>query len=234
MILDLFRLQNIIFQIRYSEAYRIWDHSGEIAQRLCLIWPDLKLSDGRPNQQVFKSKDVNIQTGLTNSTITIFGADSLGQGKLQQLIKTFAVWSQALELNELTQISTLATFENNFPSLKEANAEMIGLNLARWPTDKVFDQPIDSESNGVEVFYRFQDEDSFSTLRLSVEESKYEVDLDPRYVDDSKIRKTKCQMLIKFDRGIMGSINPTKFRVDDWMKGYQHVLHRDIEKVTKG
>ncbi len=234
MILDSFTLETVVFQIRYSEAYRVWDHAGEIAQRLCLIWPDLKLYEGRPNQQIFKGKNVTIQTGLTDSAVTISGADSLGKSKVKQLTKTFEEWCQVLKFTDLTQISTLATYEKIFPSLMKANAEMIGLNLVRWPTDKVFDQPIESENNGVEVFYRFQDEESFSTLRLNVEQTKYEVDLNPSYVDVTEIRKTKCRMLIKFDRGILGSINPQKFRVDDWIKGYQHVLHRDIEKVTKG
>lgn len=234
MILDSFKLETVIFQIRYSEAYRTWDHAGEIAQRLCLIWPDLKLSDGKPNSQTFRAKGVHIETSLTRSTVTLSGAESLMESKVQQLKETFEIWCEILELSNLTQISTLATFVKDFSTSKEANAELFGLNLVRWPTDKVFDQPIESDKNGLEILYRFADENSFSTLSMYVEKKTYEVDLDPTYVDDPKIRKTKNQMLIKFDRGILSSVNPKKFRVDDWIKGFQHILRRDIEKVTKG
>lgn len=231
MILDSFRLQTVIFQIRYKEAFRTWDHAGEIAQRLNIIWPGLKLSDGQPNRQIFKGNNINIQTSLTSSTITLTGADSLAHDKVEQLKKSFEMWREILELTDITQLSTLTTYEREFPSLKEANDELFRLNLARWPTEKVFDQPVGSEDNGVELFYRFQDENSFSTVKLQVEKTTYEVDLNPDYVDEAEIRKTKNKMLIKFDRGILGSLNPQKFRVDDWIKGYKHVLHRDIGKV---
>lgn len=71
--------------------------------------------------------------------------------------------------------------------MKEANAFIFGLKLAEWPDAKVFDQPQDSELNGLEINYKFEDKASFSALRLRAECVKFEVDLDPQYVNDSEI-----------------------------------------------
>jgi len=233
MILDTFKLDSATFQITYNDAYLIWDRAGEIAEQVCKIWPDLKFDDARPEKQTFKGKDVTIITGLNSSIITLTGPNSLSQGNIRLIKDTFEVWSQKLNLLELSRVSTLATYKKKFPTIKDANADLLALKMARWPNEKIFDQPMDADLNSVELFYRFQDEESFSTLRLKTEGTEYVVKLDSSYVDEPEIRRSKNVIVIAFDRGILGSVNAEKFRVDDWIKGFQHVLRRDIEKLTK-
>lgn len=233
MILDSFKLSSATFQVTYPVTYLLWDRAGTIAQNLCQIWPDLELSKGEPEKQVLKGKNVVIQTGLKSSVITLSGADSFIKAKVRMMKDSFEVWRNFLELEDVERISTLATYSKEFPSIKDANSALISLNMAKWPETKVFDQPMDSEHNGLELFYRFQDKDSFSTLRIKAESLKYEVMLDPTFVDNPEVSESKNHMLITFDRGLLGTVNSQKFRVDDWIKGFQHILRRDIEKLTK-
>lgn len=104
--------------------------------------------------------------------------------------------------------------------------------MAKWPNQKIFDQPMEAELNGLELFYRFEDEASFSTLRIKAQQTKYNVNLEDTIIDEPNIEKTDNQILIIFDRGMLGTVNAEKFRVDAWIKGFQHVLRRDIEKIT--
>lgn len=233
MILDSFKLLTVIIQIEYAEAFELWDHAGAISLRLCSIWSDLKLAEAQPQQQILVGKDLNIQTGITRSTITLTGEKSLVQSKIHQIKDTFEVWREELGLEELKRVSTRVQYTKKFNSLKEANAELFGLNLAKWPDTKVFDQSIDSEFNSLEIRYRFQDQESFSAVMLKAEQVIYQVDLDPSFVEESVIRKTINRIVLDFDRGLLGTVSATKFRMDEWIKGYQHVLRRDIEKVIK-
>lgn len=233
MILGSFKLHTTIIQIQYADAFLIWDRAGTISRRLNKIWSDLKLAEGQPHQQTLRGRDVNIQTGLTKSTVTLTDENAFSQLKVRQISDTFEVWREALELDELNRVSTRVTYSKDFASLKDANTELFSLNLVRWPDTKVFDQPLESDRNGLDVQYRFEDNNSFSVLRLKAEQLTYEVDLDPTLFDEPEIRKIKNRMIIDFDRGLLGSINAGKFRMDEWLKGYQHVLRRDIEKVIK-
>lgn len=233
MILDSFKLYSAIIQIQYADAFEIWDHAGAISRRLTSIWPGLKPAEAQPQQQVLVGDGVNIQTGFTKSTVTLSGEKALSQLKVQQTSDTFEVWRELLELNELKQVSSRVTYLKEFASMGEANAELLSWNLARWPTAKVFDQSLESDRNGLEIQYRFEDKNSFSVLKLKAEQLKYEVDFDPYYVDEPEIRKTKNRMVVDFDRGLLGSVSAEKFRMDEWIKGYQHILRRDIEKVIK-
>jgi len=233
MILDSFKIHSAIIQIHYADAFLIWDRAGELNQSLSKIWPDVKVAEGVPQQVTLSGAGVKIQTGFDKSTITVSGEHALSQLKVRQICDTFEVWCKTLEIGELSRVSTRVTYSKNFESLGNANAELLALNLVRWPETKVFDQPLESERNGLEVQYRFEDDDSFSVLRLKAEQLKYEVDLDPNVFDEPEIRKVINRMIIDFDRGLLGAVNADKFRMDEWLKGYQHILRRDIEKVLK-
>lgn len=156
-----------------------------------------------------------------------------GLNSYQNIAQTFETWRKALNLQELIRVSTRVTYFKEFPSIKDANAELIALNMAQWPTTKVFDQSTDSDFNSLELLYRFQDDQSFSVLKLKTEQIKYEVGLDPYFVEHSNIEKVRNRMVIDFDRGLLGSVKADKLRMDDWIKGFQHILNRDIEKVIK-
>lgn len=233
MILDSFKTHSATIQIFYADAFLIWDRAGEINRHISKIWPGVKITESVPQQVTLADEGVTIQTSINKSTIIISGEHALGQLKVRQICDTFEVWCKELEIDELSRVSTRVTYSKDFESLKNANAELLALNLVRWPDTMVFDQPLESDRNGLEVQYRFEDDSSFSVLRLKAEQLRYEVDLDPNLFNDPKIRKVINRMIIDFDRGLLGAVVAGKFRMDEWLKGYQHILRRDIEKVIK-
>lgn len=234
MLLDLYRPRSLIFQITYDEAFEIWDRAGAIGRTLYKIWPNLKVQDGQPHHQTLSGKGVVVRTGLTDSTVTLTG-DSLFEAiKIKSLEDTYATWHDLLDLSILKRASTRVIYAKNFESMKAANAELFEMQLAKWPKTKVFDQPQDAELNGLEILYRFEDKDSFSLLRVKAEQIKAELELDAELFEQPVHTQTKNRLLIDFDRGLLGSVDAEKFRVTEWIKGFQHVLRRDIEKILVG
>lgn len=233
MILDSFKINNAIIQVQYPEAFLLWDRAGEIGRQVSKIWPGIKVTEGQPQQQTLSGNGVSIQTGFSTSTITLSGELGFSQLNVRRVCDTVDVWRKTLEIETFNRVSTRVIYEKEFESLKKANDALFALNLVRWPTDKVFDQPMDSEQNGVEVNYRFEDDKSFSFLKLKADRRTYQVNLDPNLFDEPTISKTKSQMVIDYDRGLLAPLDAEKFRMDEWLKGYQHILRRDIEKVLK-
>jgi len=230
MILDSYALHSIIVQIQYTDAFLIWDRAGRIARDVAKIWPSIKFVDGQPNQQTLSGKDVQIQTALKQATITLRGAKALDQNRVRQITETFELWRDALELLQITRVSARSVYIRKFDSLKAANVALRALNVVSWPTERVFDQSMDAGQNGLEVHFRFEDAVSFTSVRLKAEELRLEVELDADFFDQP-IKESRCRAVIDFDRGILGTIDASKFRMDDWLKGYVHVLRRDLDKV---
>lgn len=234
MLLDSYKPHTLIFQITYDEAFELWDRAGAISRTLCKIWPNLKLQEGQPQQQILTGNGVAIRTGLADSTVTLKGEGLFQADKVKSLQDTYSMWREMLDLKVLKRASSRVGYTKNFDTITAANAELLGMQLAEWPDTKVFDQPLDGELNGLEIAYRFEDKVSFSLLRLKAEQIKAEVELDSELFDEPVLAKTKNRLVIDFDRGLLGSVDAEKFRADEWIKGFQHVLRRDIEKVLKG
>ena len=233
MILDSFKIINFVFQIQYVDSYALWDRAGTVAKQLCDIWPNLKLVEGNPQQQTLANENASIQSGINISTITINNENVFDQLHVKQVKETLDVWLKELEIDEFSRISARVIHAKNFASLSQANKFIFDLNLAKWPTSKVFDQPEKTDLNGLDISYRFEDENSFSVLRARAEQLKYEVNLNPEFVKTPEIKESISRAIVDFDRGLLGKIPIEKFRVEDWLKGYQHILRRDIEKIIK-
>lgn len=234
MILDSFTLHKTIFQFDYADSFLLWDRSGVIAKRLTEIWPNTKVKEGQPHLQVLSGDGAEVHNGFSKSSVTLSGDKQLGTRRIQQVKDTFEVWREMLELKTLTRVSTRAIYVKHFDSIKDANAAIFDLNLAKWPSTKVFDQTQEADLNGLEIAYRFEDKQSFTIVRVKAEQLIYKVELDPYYLEEPELESTKSRMVIDFDRGMLGTINAENFRIDEWVKGFQHLLNRDIEKVLKG
>ena len=231
MILDDFTLHNITFQIQYGNAYLIWDRAGSIASAITKIWPNVELTQGQPQQQILSGGGVQIQTGINSSTASIVNSKALDQLHTKRLKDTLDVWVNEMQLEEINRISCKATFIKSFETLKESNSFIFKRNLVTWPSERVFDQPIESDNNSADISYKFEDEKSFAFVRIKAEQLRFDAELDPYFVDEPHISKTKNRVVLEFDRGHLGKVDVRSIRVDEWLKGFQHLLRRDIEKV---
>lgn len=232
MILDKFNLATTVFQINFKESFLLWDRAGAIASDMSKIWPDLKVAEGMPDRQTLRGKNALIQTTMVNGILTLKGEDALSEQSVLATKKLYEIWREQLDLSVVERISTRTIYHRDYGSLGDANRAIFARNLAKLPEGKVFDQPTDSPLNGVELRYRFEDDKSFAFVRLAVESFKYEVELDPAFVEaPHMIKKEKHRVVIDFDRGMLGGVDSQKFRVDEWFKGYQHIINRDLEKV---
>ncbi|BCZ78515.1 hypothetical protein PTKU64_21900 [Paraburkholderia terrae] len=232
MILDQFTLHSVIIQTVYEDAFILWDRAGDIARRMSKIWPGLKLVEGQPNQQTLTAPGVQILTGFRTSTFTMRGPKALDQTRVRQITDSYSLLRDSLELENLQRVSARSVYVKKFQNLKEANNAVAALGLLKWPSERVFDQPTDTDMNGAEILFRFEDKTSFTFLRLKAEELKFEAELDPEFFDEP-IKRSEPRMVIDFDRGLLGTIDARKLRMDDWLKGYSHVLRRDIDKVLR-
>jgi hypothetical protein len=233
MILDKFALHSLAIQVVHDPAYQLWDYAGVIARALVEIWPGLTLADGQPNQQSFKAPGVQVQVAVNQTTINIRTNNRpLDQARTRQIVETYDLVRNALQLENLSRLSARATHVRWFDNIQEANAAVRDMGLVRWPEeDRVFDQPVDGEKNGSEVIFRFETDSAFSVVRVRAEELRFEVELDPDFFEELNPEKVRSRAVIDFDRGLLGTVDAKKLRMEDWLKGYMHVLRRDIDKV---
>jgi len=235
VILDSFKISQFIVQARYPHALELWDSAGSVSRRIQKIWPDAQIVGEAvsPNNVVLKNDKAQIDTGLEQSTITITQLTTLDQHTSQQIVDTFAAWRDELSLTNLNRVSSRVLFVKEFPTMRDANEELFKLNLCPFPKSKVFDQPTDSPRNTFVLTYRFEDDASFAFLRVRTEGVRMEFKADKEFATLKDTSETKNRLIFDFDRGLIKATEAASFRMDEWLKGFMHVLRRDVEKVLK-
>lgn len=232
MLLDNFSIFRLIVQVRYPPAFELWDRAGRINRAVTRIWPDMEVVPEKtaPNQVILKSKTIQVDTGFDISTVSLSHLKSLDSTNSQRIVDTFDVWRKNLDLDDLNRVSSRVLYVRNYPDIGAANNALFSL-VGHRPSARVFDQPENSPLNTVDLAFKFEDEDSFSFLRLRTEFVKVELTVDPDFSEIEPQKKTINRLVIDFDRGLKKPIKAQDLRMDDWLKGFQHVLRRDLGKV---
>jgi hypothetical protein len=235
VILDSFKIRQLIVQIRYAHAIELWDSAGAACRRIQKLWPGVEIVGelASPNNVVLKGGKTQIDTGLEQSTISLAQLATLDQHTSQQIVDTFATWRDELEFVRLTRVSSRIVYAKEFPTLAEANQELFKWGLCDFPKVKVFDQPTESALNTTDLTYRFEDEASFAFLRVFTQGVKLEIKADKDFPTMKDMSEVKNRLIIDFDRGLKQPTEASSFRMDEWLKGFMHVLRRDVEKVLK-
>lgn len=237
MLLDLFKIARLIVQIRYAPALELWDGAGRVNRKIQKIWPGTEVVGDQvtPAQVILKSTDVQIDTGFEQSTVQVNNLKTIDQSTTQRLVETFEAWRDELELKSLNRVSSRILFTRDFSTPLEANSALFKLigNSGRV-SKKVFDQPIDSPLNSVDFTYRFEDEMSFAFLRVRSELGTLQINENPDIPEIKGGKRSINRLVIDFDRGMKTAFDPVNFRMDEWLKGFNHLLRRDIEKVLGG
>lgn len=231
MLLDTLKLRSAVFQVQFPAAFEMWDNAGATARTLAQIWPGLKVNTAEPFRIILHSDEVQIRQELTTAIITLRGKDSLDANSVRRIKETIECWKSMLQPKEFGRVSMAVEYGKTFNTLAEANGAVMALNLVKSPNEKVFDQPLDSQKNSVDVLYRFENEDTFSVLRVRAEGVVLERQNDPDFFDAPVDKVERHRLLVSFDRGTLKSVDPKTFRADEWIKGYLHVLRRDAPKI---
>ena len=233
MFLDKLKLRSMVFQVQYAPAFEMWDSSGAVARRMTDTWPGLTVTTGEPNRVILKAPGITVRSELTTGILLITGISTLDATVSRQIRESVDCWRELLKVEEFTRVSMLVEYSKEYQDLALANEALLAQGLVRWPTEKVFDQSIQGKRNGVDVSYRFEDENTFSVLRARTEGLLLEQHNDPEFFDELITKVEKNRLLVSFDRGILKPINAQEFHTEEWLKGYFHVLRRDVGKILE-
>lgn len=233
MILDDYKIHQLNVQFQYPDAYEIWDNAGKISRDLVEIWPGLSPQAVEGNQQVLKSDSVQITTGLRMSHIgitTIARRDQFDE----QIALTVDVWRQFLALKTLDRVSARSFYRRPYKTLAQANQALVDLKIVRWPESGLFNQPYDSERNTFDVNYRFEDTGGIVSVRVKSQQVKLEILANKDFPDIESSSREENYIIIDLDRATIKPVEAATFSVTEWLKGYHHILRRDLDGLLLG
>ena len=207
----------------------LWDRAGRIHEQLAVLWPNTTITEATANQQGLQSDQVQIVTGLGKSHTVLKNPVSITKAN-EQLAETLKIWNAELELRTYTRVGTRVIYRKIYPTEIEANEAVVGSGLVRFPELPIFNHKQASTSCNATLFWK---DDSITTQVILKSEHKNLAIRDSDFPDLEKPHDL-YYVTLDVDRGTRAPVDMEQFRLEDWLKGVQHVIARDIDKVLNG
>jgi hypothetical protein len=227
-----FTIRQVVFEIRFEEAYEVWDRAGQINREFSELWPKIQLSEAEPNKQILKSDEVQLHTGLRSCNIALLFPKTIAPNPANErrVSETFRVWRNALGFSKLTRVGTRVIMAKSFSSGNDAEQAIMSLGLTKTPKPPIFNH--DTDPAWVDVRLHWQDEATSTQVRVHPEHHETEIK-DPAGDPAKREKRTTYSVVIDMDRATRGSTDTGKFDVVQWLKGVQHLVNRDLTRLIE-
>jgi len=230
--LSQFTLRRAVFEIRYNEAYILWDRTGQLWEAAINKWPNLKIVDANPAKQLFKLNDtyeLNVELSKAHFSDT----------KPSSSLKNFIEFSesflnlvtQTLNISEFTRLGFRLIYINDFPDKISAANSMLDTKMIKIPEGKHFNitgkvlLPVyslrwEGESKGVKVVFRAQDKKIGFEAPLGFNEVP-------------SMHLEKYELVYDIDYYTLAPIVKGQLKISEWLSEAYHLVKRD-SKVFMG
>lgn len=219
----------LAFEIRYPDAYLLWDHAGQLTQEL------------RERHEVTR-----LLTALPGKIAFIADATREVSWELERLIvldhqpKTatfdafftlcedcFEITTRNLLVSEVKRVGFRPTFSKKFANKEEAAAALLATGLLHVPTGKNFN--VAPTNQYPEYAIRCESEKFGYMLKLVVQEVNYEFEPPPHWRGNVVEPTHEERLTFDFDYYSRATMPVGSLKVSEWLSQVIHLIRRDAD-----
>lgn len=222
------------FEIRYPDTYLLWDRAGQVAEELRGHHKITRRLAGEPGKIAFV---IDGKTEVTWQMDRLIVADhepstSKTDGFYLACENCFDITLRNLGVSELTRVGFRPIFVKKFSSKADAAAALLSMGLIRVPAGKKLN--IEPTQKYPEYAIKCEDDKFGYTLRLSVQEVNYEMELIPQWKGHTVEPKREFFIAFDIDYYSLAALPVGSFRVREWLAQILHAIHRDTDSFFVG
>ena len=224
--LSQFKLRRAVLEVRYPNAYLLWDRAGDLWSEATRRWGSLDVQEAQPGRTVFRydAKRTEFSALLSKTSIISHYPD-----KFDDFVEMATIFlditTNILEIYELERIGLRLRYYNSFPDKAAASSAVIALDLLKIPGMPQFN--IDGVVVTPEYAVRFEDGKKGVTVRIGAESEKQEFK-PPLNMDGLKPEEVEISgVTYDVDYFTIATTSTGQFRAKDWIEGAHHVIRRD-------
>jgi hypothetical protein len=225
-----FRKRLTTLEVRFPEAYRLWDKAGSIWSDARGLFADFRNLNANPGQVNFFADE---RFSLNISLDKIYCIDHkpyINSDKRLDVFDGFMkIALESLKVSTLNRIGCRTISGLEFKSKQDVIRAMKEMNLIRTPSSKFFN--IDPINISPSYIAEIDDGDIGYRMSISAQTRKFEISILPETVDflENKEEKTDESLVIDVDFYTMKPIDVGAFRASAWMERCERSISRDMD-----
>lgn len=227
---------NAAFEVRFDDAYLLWDKSGALWSEVAAAFPELTRQHAEPTRVVFASIGAAVERELTVE----IGRMGFVEYNPDRQLKRFAnavdrfveIVKSQLRPERYQRTGLRTIFRKEFTKAEEAAEQLLamGFHQALVAPEKLFGVP--GPSVQPELALRREDGKNGFAIRLRAETQKIELPPVPGWPGlGLPITKTRHWLVLDVDCYIQSAISADALSTEDWILQTAHVIKRDCAEV---
>lgn len=223
-----FKLIRAVCELRYEDAFLIYDRTGEVAQSIRRSFKDLKANTAAPIQTVFQCKEGTLALELNACRFSAERPD-LGLEEFAANCEAFfSTVTETLDIKVFTRIGLRLIFRSKTSDLAQAKAALKALNLVNVGSRLWFGAATDPE----EVMFRWQNDEIGATIRLKADTGKIDVTF-PAEVEDIEpsIHQTYTGILLDIDYYAAAPVERSQWSATAWIPPSGRRIRKETDQL---
>ncbi len=224
--LDSMKLNKAVMEIRYDNAYLLWDRSGSIWSEMNSIWPGLIMKIAEPNTTTFVVDDryeLSVQIGKA-LFIDRKASRSLKEFKENAEIFVNQV-AESLNLKEFTRLGFRLIFSKKYDDKILAAKDLLSTNLLKVPSGKHFN--IDGKVIMPQYSMRWEGDSAGLRVLLVAQDKKVELEINPDIYELESVNFTRSEIVYDIDYYTLKNTKKGQLNVSEWISQAYHAVKRD-------
>lgn len=219
-------LRRAILEIRYNEAYILWDRSGQIWSEVKSIWPEMKNQKTEPSYTSFLLDDKRqfwVQLDKSNYT------DFKPQGNLNDFItnvaKLISLVSDVLKISEYTRLGFRLLYSKYLNTKEEASEYLLSTENIKYPSGKHFN--IEGKVLNPSCSMKWEGESTGVRVVLTTHDKKIDLEVNPDVDEINPVHIERSELLYDIDYYTVKNTKRGQLKIDEWISQAYHLIKRD-------
>lgn len=224
-----FKLRQVICELRYPDAFLVFDRTGEIYHQLGKKFTNLHSDAASPVQTqmtadegiaVVELNALRFSRNDPDSKLEKFSANS-------KILFDLAV--DKLDLSVFTRIGLRQIFAKSYETASEPKAAVNALKVFGIGSEKRFgiDHP-----NVTEILIRWEDKQLGTILRLTAQSGRIDAQLPPDLgVAESSVHKDFHNLILDVDYYTLAAVERGQWDAATWIAQSARIVHKEVDRV---
>lgn len=223
-----FQLRRVVCEVRYEDAFLLFDRTGAIFHSLKQSFTNLKVTNATPTSSTFESKEGTIvveigQSRLVSDRVTDF--EKFGEA----CRKFFSDITSHLEITSFTRVGLRLVYFLPLPLELPASSAVGQLKLLALSTEK---ERFKASATPTEVLMRWQGQSTGTMIRLAGEMGVLDIELPPEVETEKRaVRKDVNSVILDVDHYTVAPVLVGQWNPLFWIPSAAHLIKKECNNI---
>ena len=227
---DDFKTSSVTCELRYPNAYLIYDHTGSIIRQSQEHFTEFKNLAPSPQVTTWASDEGTFSLEIGVSRFTGGRVNKNWEGFAKQCKSFFDVVTRLLEIEVFTRVGLRYVAKREFKTLDDAKAALASLMLANLDPTRRFN----SSESPTEVLFRWEDAEIGAFFRLKAETADIKVVVPPE-LDGfvTAVDKKAIGLTLDMDYYTTAPVEREQWRAEEWVGQRLRLIRKEANGILE-